>query len=199
MAELAQQHRRVAGIPEGGIGGAAVHLDVAGARTLLNLRGDATDTRFCEIVAEVAGAPLPERPNGWTGGEDGSVAWLGPDEWLIMAPEGRASSLEGGLRERCGDDAASAMALSVVDVSHNDIGFVLSGIMAREVLAKGCPLDLHAGAFAKGRCAQTRLAQTRALLICRAEHTIEIRVRNSFAAYIARWLQDAMKEFSDSE
>ena len=66
----------------------------------------------------------------------------------------------------------------------------LSGPRAREVLAKGCTLDLHPRAFKTGECAQTTLAKT-SMLIALADDTpaFDIIIRRSFADYAARWLR----------
>lgn len=160
---------------------------------LLNLRGDADDRAFHDAVRAVTGVEVPLAPNTWAAAGDRGLIWLGPDEWLLVAPDGEAAGLESGLRARLpGHDW-----LSIVDVSSNYTGFVLSGSRARDVLAKGCALDLDARAFAAGAAAQTVLAQTRVLLTGVDEDTIGIRVRNSFARYLLAWLDDAMAEYRE--
>lgn len=171
----------------------AVALDPMPLQTLLNLRGRPDAADFRSAVAGLLGAELPLTPDRWQGGENDAILWLGPDEWLVMAGEGRAGELDAGLREALADDPW----LSVVDLSHSYTGFRLTGPAAREVLAKGCPLDLHPRVFGDGQCAQSILAGSRILL--RAVGTpvaFELWVRNSFAAYASAWLQDAMAEFA---
>ena len=72
----------------------------------------------------------------------------------------------------------------------------IAGDNAREVLAKGSPLDLDSRVFAPGHCAQTRIAKTGAL-IWQIDHkpTFDIVVRRSFASYLWRWLDDASQEY----
>lgn len=177
-------------------GGAAVRVAPAVPCALVNLRGRPEDDTFAACVERIVGVGLPEAPNRWSGEDGLAVMWLGPDEWLIMAPEGQAVDIENGLREASPDDPW----LSVVDVSHNYTGLVLTGTRAREVLAKGCPLDLHPRNFGQGDCAQTLVAKSRVLLRCVGDgECVEIWVRNSFARYTAAWLVDAMEEFRDSK
>ena len=72
----------------------------------------------------------------------------------------------------------------------------LSGPRARQVLMKGCRLDLHPRAFAPGACVQTALARAQMILHQTDDDpSFEITVRNSFAHYLATWLLDAMAEY----
>lgn len=195
VAEATRQISIVGGVPLERFGGPAVRLAPAELRSMLNVRGRCENPGFLAAVEEALGVPVPEAANCWNGDERLAIVWLGPDEWLVMGPDGQAADLESRLRRAAGDDHW----LSVVDVSHSYTGFTLSGPAARDVLAKGCPLDLHPRVFEPGDCAQSLLAKTGVLLIhARGGDTIEIWVRNSFARYTAAWLADAMAEFGDS-
>ena len=66
----------------------------------------------------------------------------------------------------------------------------------RELLAKGCPLDLHPRAFDVGQCAQSHLAKAPILIRqLDREPSFEIVVRRSFADYFWLWLEDAAAEY----
>ena len=72
----------------------------------------------------------------------------------------------------------------------------MSGPSARDVLAKGCPLDLHPAVFGPGDCAQTLLAKANVTLRCVDDSPrFELIVRRSFAEYAALWLHDAAMEY----
>ena len=72
----------------------------------------------------------------------------------------------------------------------------MTGPNARDVLAKGCPLDLHPSVFRPGDCAQTLLAKANVTLRCVDDApSYELTVRRSFADYAAPWLQDAALEY----
>jgi sarcosine oxidase subunit gamma len=75
----------------------------------------------------------------------------------------------------------------------------LRGPAARAVLQKGCPLDLHPRAFGVGRAASTTLARVPLLLWQSGPASYRLLPRSSFADYVARWLLDAMQEFSGPE
>jgi sarcosine oxidase, subunit gamma len=134
--------------------------------------------------------PLPG-PNR-VGSLDGrDVLWLGPDEWLVVGPPGDAPAIETLLHQALGDTHGS-----VVDVSANRTTLSVSGPHARDVLAKGCPIDLHPSVFGPGHCAQTLLARAQVILRqVDADPTYHVLVRGSFAPYLAEWLADATREF----
>jgi sarcosine oxidase subunit gamma len=138
-------------------------------------------------VGQALGMALPMEPNTVNTRDGRSALWLGPDEWLIVDAPGRVAEIETLVREVLAPDWGS-----VVDVSANRVVFELSGPSARDVLAQGCPLDLHPRQFGAGRCAQTLLARTAVILWqIDAAPTYRILVRASFAAHLARWLADA--------
>ena len=144
------------------------------------------DLRVDPADAARAPHPLPLEPN--TAWEDGPRAalWLGPDEWLILGRPGDGPTIAAEL-----EAALAGTHHSTVDVSASRVALELSGPTAREILSKGCSLDLEArGGWAVGRCAQTLLARVPVILHERTE-TIGILVRPSFADYLVDWLTDA--------
>jgi sarcosine oxidase, subunit gamma len=157
----------------------------------IDLRLAPTDQAAFDAVASVVG-PLPLEPNTFTGGPDGSVLWLGPDEWLLVGPPGGGAALESLLRHSLGEAAAG---VAIVDVSANRTTLELRGPNARAVLESGCSIDLHPRAFGSGRCAQTLLARAGVIIQqLTDEPQYRIFVRPSFAIYVAIWLKDAVEE-----
>lgn len=156
--------------------------------TQLILRGDRADAAFCAAVRHASGVELPVEANTWSGAADRGALWLGPDEWLLTAPDEARDALLAAL-----GGALRGSHHALVDVSANRTLIGVSGDCARAVLAKGCALDLHARAFAAGRCAQTLLAKAQVILQCGPD-MLHLHVRNSFADYLARWLTDAAAE-----
>ena len=86
---------------------------------------------------------------------------------------------------------------AAVDVSAQRTTLRLRGEHARDVLAKGCSLDLHPTVFGPGAAAQTMLGQAAVVLIPLSDNGTDYRilVRSSFAGYLADWLIDAAEEF----
>jgi sarcosine oxidase subunit gamma len=106
-------------------------------------------------VASVIGG-LPARCGEVRGTEDVSVLWLGPSEFLVVAPEEAHDSLGGDLI-RALQAALGDAPGQVVDLSANRTTFELSGPRARAVLEKGCALDLHPRSFTPGPALATEV------------------------------------------
>ena len=171
--------------------GAAVGISERPFLGHLNLRGDPGNGGFTGPAAGVLGFRLPAEPNT-TAGEGGLLAlWLGPDEWLVVTPPDAQASLAQSL-----ETAFDGVHASVADVTGGQIVITLSGPSARDVLAKGCPLDLHPAVFGPGDCAQTLLAKANVTIRCVDDSpSFELIVRRSFAEYTALWLHDAAMEY----
>ncbi len=158
----------------------------------ITLRGDATDQAFLDAVKEAVGVAPPTSANTVAGAGHDAVLWLGPDEWLLVTREGRQTKAEAALRA-----ALDGQHASIVDTSDARTTIRLHGTRARDVLAKGCPLDLHPRVFGPGQCAQTILARVDVLIHQRDDvPTYDIHVACSFARHLWDWLVDAAKEFS---
>ena len=90
------------------------------------------------------------------------------------------------------DDGLSGSHSALTDVSDYYAILRLSGDLAREVLAHGCPLDLDESAFGAGSCAQTRFRAAAVLLHCAdSAPTFEVQMRWSYAEYLRRYFAEA--------
>ena len=160
----------------------------------VNLRGDAGDATFLAAVEGVLRVALPLDPNTMAEGEDVTVCWMGPDEWLLILPPGAQTRAVAALREALGEHHASA-----VDTTGGYTLVNVAGARRRELLAKGCTLDLHAGSFSSGQCAQTNLGKAGVLLIPRGDsrdaESFDVIVRRSFADYLGIWLEHSGREY----
>lgn len=156
---------------------------------LINLRARA-DAVGLARVGKVLGARLPSDPNTAIDSEHDTVCWLGPDEWLVLTPPGAQAERIEQLRE-----ALDGQFAAITDVSGGYTLLSVAGPRCRELLTKGCTLDLHPRAFQAGQCAQSLLAKAGVLLIARADDHIDLLVRRSFADYLWRWLVDASGEY----
>ncbi|MBV8626513.1 MAG: sarcosine oxidase subunit gamma, partial [Paraburkholderia sp.] len=117
---------------------------------LVNLRGDPADAAFAGAVESVTGCRPPAKPNTVARGNGYDVLWLGPDEFLVRSQQQQAGTLEAKLREALAGQFASA-----VDVGSGYTVLEVSGEKVRDVIARGCPLDLHPRVLAPGQCAQS--------------------------------------------
>ncbi|SDI04754.1 sarcosine oxidase subunit gamma [Arthrobacter subterraneus] len=160
--------------------------------TMVGLRADPASPAG-DALSAAAGAPLPTRCGEVSGSPAGTaILWQGPDEFLLVAPDGSDAARE--LAVALGDAPGA-----VVDLSANRTTLELSGPSARKVLEKGCPLDLHPRVFKPGTAVSTLLGPVPVLLWQVDETTYRIFPRASFAEYVARWLLDAVAEFGSPE
>ena len=156
----------------------------------INLRCDPADAALASAIEGALECGVPRKPNTFQRAPSGlKVLWLGPDEWLVVTPEGGEEMMATALRGAVADRFAA-----VVELGSNQTVIEIAGSRAREVIAKGCPLDLHPRVFGPGSCAQSRLART-LVTIAQVDGTptFELIVRRSFADYLWRWLTDACR------
>ena len=163
---------------------------------MIGLRGDAGDPAVSAAIKKALGLSLPITPNTATTKGSKTALWMGPDEWLIVtAPDG-APKLIAALHENLADQHAAAF-----DVSDSRTIIELSGKNAREVLMKGCGIDIHPRAFGPGQCVQSTLALAHVMIHQTALNkstgapTYHIYVHRSFAEYLWAWLEDAAGEY----
>jgi len=132
------------------------------------------------------------------GGNGASVLWLGPSEFLVVAPENAHESLGGNLIGSLVEALDNAPG-QVVDLSANRTTFELTGPRARAVLEKGCALDLHPRSFTPGTALNTEVGNIPVVLQKTGDESFRLFPRASFAEFLGRWLLDAMREFASPE
>ena len=177
---------------------AGVLLSEPRLRSQTTVRGDAGDPAFTRAVEHAIGVAPPREPNTVAGpsnlAEGPRILWMGPDEWLVVGAGNNHTDLAAAL-----GSATEGQHVAVADVSDGRAVIAIAGRHARDLLAKGCPLDLHPNVFAPGCCAQTLIAHAHVIL-----HQIddapryEVYVHRSFADYLWRWLEDAAREYGMS-
>lgn len=124
----------------------------AGLVGMVTLRADLSAPATRGAVEAAAGVDLPV-PRSKTGDEHlRGVAWMSPDELLILCEYGLADNVVATLTDALGDAPHLA-----VNVSDARAVFTLEGRDVREVLGKLTPADLSA--LAPGEVRRSRLAQ----------------------------------------
>lgn len=173
-----------------------VELTEVSFLTMVGLRVN-RDSDAGQRVAAVTGG-LPATCGAVSGTRDTSVLWLGPEEFLVVAPTEAHESLGGdliqALREALGDGEGQ-----VVDLSGNRTTFELTGPRSRAVLEKGCSLDLHPRVLKAGTALSTEIGNIPVVLWKTGEETFRLFPRASFADFLGRWLLDAMREYAYPE
>jgi sarcosine oxidase, subunit gamma len=166
---------------------------VAGWRdglAIVNLRGNSEDAAFREAAFSALGAPLPTQPCSTSESNVVRIVWAGPDDWFIVGPKGQADALVARLRE-----AMAGQHHAVTDVSSGYTVLHMSGDHARDVLAQGCPLDLHPRVFARGASAGSHFFKASVWLWQTDDAPIyEVLVRRSFMGYVWLMLERASAE-----
>jgi len=156
----------------------------------INLRGDASSPEFLAAVAKATGLALPVEPNTVASGEH-DIYWLGPNEWMLVGEHAGTSEVVAALSQETQRQHAA-----VNDLSGGQIIYRLSGDSARQLLSKGCSLDLHPSVFNAGACAQTGLAKAGVIIRpLHGESGFDVLVRRSFADYLWQWLLRAGREY----
>ena len=161
-------------------------------RTVIDVRGNPSDARFLRALESVTDLPPPLAPGTSASGLLATLLWMGPDEWLVasevQAGEGLAASLAAALR---------GIPSAVTDVSDARIVYAVRGSNARDLLARGSPLDLHDRAFRPGRCARSVLAKVPAIVHrASAEPAFEVHVARSYRDYAWEWFLAAAADYA---
>ena len=125
---------------------------------------------------------LPREPCRAASAGERTALWLGPDEWLLLAPPGTL------------DPAIAMQGAAVVDIGHRQVGLLLDGPGAMDALAAGCPLDLHPSAFPPGMCTRTVFGKAEIVLWRQGETRFHVEAWRSLAGYVHGLLDAASRD-----
>jgi len=174
------------GVSDSGAGG--LKLSVQPLRGMVTLRADLSDAAVATAVKAAVGSDMPDVRKA-----TGSVLWMSPDELLLLMPYDEAAAAVATLT-----DKLSGVHHMAVDVSDARTLFRLEGNTAREVLAKGAPVDLARDQFRVGDLRRTRISHIAAAFWqSGAEPDVfEIICFRSYANYLWEWLEESSREGS---
>ncbi len=153
----------------------------------LNIRGDQSINAAVKVAT---GCNFPSSANKFQSTGERLVVWLSPDEYLLLCEAGKEKALQDTMVSMINSNR-----FSITDVSDSFCALSLNGPAIRDVLAKGCSLDLHPSKFVAGTCAQSLLSHAAVTLIALSNDTFILICRTSFAPYIHDWLVDASLEY----
>jgi sarcosine oxidase subunit gamma len=77
---------------------------------------------------------------------------------------------------------------SIVDIDQRDVGFAISGPMARELLSAGCPLDLSSDIFPSGSVARSIYGKAGITILNMGDGFV-LECMRSFAPYLKMFMQ----------
>lgn len=171
---------------------AAKSVPVAGLRALPSAARFVFRGREAAIgpAGTAFGVELPREACRFNNAQGRFALWLGPDEWLLLAPALSPAPIFEAI-----EAAVGGAPHSLVDVSARSVGIEISGAQAARVLNHGCPLDLHISAFPVGMSTRTLLGKAEIVLMRTGPDVFQIDVWRSFASYVWKFLEEARQEF----
>ena len=115
------------------------------------------------------------------------ILWNAPKTWLIISNKENIIDI---IKERCGDQN-----FAVTDISHSRAVIQIKGFNAREVLKKGCPLNINE--FEKNNCAGSVFHGITIVVDCinNKPDTFNILTLRSFGESFYHHITDAALEF----
>ncbi len=161
-------------------------------RGMIDLRGMANDRKFMVAAKSILGLDLPKAPRSTVTFGDVKALWLAPDQWLVLCAREKAPVLVLELQK-----AMSTFHALAVDVSDMRAVIRLEGERLREVLLKGCSLDLFGEAFVPGHVRRVRFAEIAALLNVVEDNVIDLYLFRSYAHYTWDFLLKAARKGSE--
>jgi len=145
---------------------------------------------FHKKLSDIVGLKTDVENNHFSATKTRFAVWLSPDETLILTEAGAEVALCKQI-----SDAAGKQTVSVNDITDALTSLHMKGAHVRDVLAKGCALDLHKDHFTAGMCAQTTLSHAAVTLLAVAEDEMIVICRTSFTDYTVAYLCDAAIEY----
>ena len=153
-----------------------VEVREMGLQGMVTLRADLSDA--AKGVKSATGAAMPGTRE-ISSGKDCAVAWMSPDELLVLCAHGAAEQMAAALQ-----DALKGQHHLAVNVSDARAMFSLTGEAGavRDVLAKVTPADM--AALAPGEMRRTRLQQVPAAIWLESETEARVVCFRSVAQYV---------------
>ena len=168
-----------------------VHVRQDSSQCMFTLRANLASTKIKAAVKSATGVAFPNR--GLCEVSEGcTLAWMSPDELLIMVPTAQAQKLLTGL-----EAALEGLHVLLEDVSDARAKFILSGAHVREVLGKLAPMDCHPAQFPVGSFNRTRFAQVAGAVFMEQEDLISIICFRSVQDYVFTLFCDAVAPGSE--
>ena len=168
----------------------AVKITEAVLRGMITLRGNLSSPQLKAAVSAAVGLDIPAQRKV-NHGPKGGVAWMSPDELLLLVDYDKADAVTAEI-----STALAGEHHMVVNVSDARAVFLIEGQGAREVLAKGAPVDLSSEAFGAGDLRRSRIGQLAAAFWMIEDEVFELVCFRSVGAFMFDWLSNAAKEGS---
>ncbi len=164
-----------------------------GIVNIFNLRGSQRSSIFRQTIKSIFKIELSNNVGVAIPFSLGVLLQIAPDEWIISSETEEIHSLISTLEKKL-----TKIHSSIVDVTDQYQVLFISGTKVRNVISKGCSIDLHPNEFFTNQCAQTLLSSVDIILHCSDKNSFTILCRSSFANFLIDWLKDAGLEYNFS-
>lgn len=138
-------------------------------------------------ISKAVDVALPD-PLALTRSGDRALAWMSPDELLLLTPPEDVAGMVDALEKALENDHHL-----VADVTDARVRVTLKGAGWREVLAKGSPVDLSPRAFPAGVIRRTRLGQIAVAIWSEKDDSADVLAFRSQSAFLVEWLTNAAR------
>lgn len=166
--------------------GPLVSIKELGPVGMVTIRGDFASPAFAATVEKICGAPIPGQRR-FAGG----LGWMSPDELLWVGGYAGADDLARRLSaELAGEHHLAA------NVSDARAAFSVAGKGARELIAKGAPVDMSPAAFASGDLRRSHVGQVAAAFWMAGEERegFTLVCFRSYGDYMFKWLSESARD-----
>ncbi|MDK3019647.1 sarcosine oxidase subunit gamma family protein [Pseudodonghicola flavimaris] len=153
------------------------------ARFSLRARGDLAP------LEAALGLSLPTRIGQRVTAGERQLLCLGPDEWVLHAPERDGAAITAACAGVYADHPHS-----LVDISGREVSFVIDGPRGAELLTLGCARDLDSIAVGEGR--RTLFDGATVILWRDGDTSFRLDCWNSFATHLFHLLDTGVRELA---
>lgn len=178
---------KAASAPAPNGGGVGVVMSELTHQGKLNIR---CDKNLHKTLTKLVGIETHLENNRFSATASRYAIWLSPDEILILTQAGEEIGLATQITA-----AAKGAHMAVNDITDAMTSLHLTGASVRQMLAKGCAIDLHKDHFKAGDCAQTTLSHAGVTLLALGDDEMILLCRTSFTDYVVAYLCDAALEY----
>lgn len=179
--------------PLGGVAresGLAARIEEIAGVGMIALRADFTGAQARAALRQALGAP-PPGPLARAASGERALVWMAPDEFLLLLPRAQVAAALAHVSE-----GLAGLHHLALDVSDARALFRLTGDAAREVVAKGMPVDLSRRAFGPGAARRSHLGAVAAAVwqVAQGPDVLELACARSVAGYAFDFLTTAAAE-----
>jgi len=130
---------------------------------------------------------IPSQNSKVLSNKDTRILWSSPNTWLVLS---KKEDLIKIIKEKCDDKN-----FAVTDISHSRAVIQIKGLNSKEVLKKGCPINLNE--FIMNNCAGTVFHGINIVIDCVDDEsqTFNIITLRSFGESLYHHITDASLEF----